>query len=119
MIQALSIAGDVFWILALAIACSMSWAAQKRVPKDLSIPVAFRDEEVLVRAPRLVALWLVPVVAMALGGWLKVESRALDLSVNDAWLWLGVRVTIAPLIAVLHLTQVRKGLEALDREGRL
>jgi hypothetical protein len=119
VIQGLSIAGDVFWILALAIMFSMSWAAQKRVPAGLSVPVAFRDNEVTVRAPKWAALWAVPVLAFALGGWLKVESYAPDLTLNSAWIWLGVRLTVAPLLATLHLTQVRKGLEALDREDRL
>ncbi|MDB5470895.1 MAG: hypothetical protein JWR84_2455 [Caulobacter sp.] len=119
MIQGISIAGDVFWIFSLAIIFSMSWAAQKRVPGDLSIPVVFRGDQVLVRAPKWVALWLVPAIAMAIGAWLKIESRGEDLSLNGAWIWLGVRVTLAPLVATLHLTQVRKGLETLDREDRL
>lgn len=119
MIQGLSIAGDVFWILALAIMFSMSWAAQKRIPAGTSTPVAFRGHEVLVRAPKWAALWAVPAVAFLLGGWLKFQSYAGDLTLNEAWIWLGVRLTVAPLLATLHLTQVRKGLEALDREGRL
>ena len=119
MIQGLSIAGDVFWILALAIMSSMSWAAQKRIPKGASVPVAWRDEAVLVRAPKWAALWLLIVVAFAVGGWMKIESRAPDLGLNGAWIWLGVRLTLAPLLATLHLTQVRRGLETLDGEGRL
>ena len=119
MIQGLSIAGDVFWILALAIMFSMSWAAQKRIPAGLSVPVAFREGEVTLRAPKWAALWAVPGLAFALGGWLKFESYAGDLTLNEAWIWLGVRLTVAPLLATLHLSQVRKGLEALDREDRL
>ena len=119
MIQALSIAGDVFWIVCLAIMSSMSWAAWKRIPTDVSVPVAWRGDAVLVRAPKWAALWLVIVIAFAIGAWLKVESRSPDLSLNAAWIWLGVRLTLAPLLATLHLTQVRKGLETLDREDRL
>ena len=119
MIHALSIAGDVFWILALAIMTSMSWASRKRIADGLSVPVAWRGDEVRLRAPKWAALWAVPVVAFAVGAWLKIESRGEDLSLNGALIWLGVRVTLAPLFATLHLTQVRKGLETLDREGRL
>ncbi|MDO9336835.1 MAG: hypothetical protein Q7T61_10575 [Caulobacter sp.] len=119
MIQGISIAGDVFWILALAIMTSMSWATHRRIPADLSVPVAWRDGAVTLRAPRWAALWLIPVLAFAVGAWLKIESRGVDLTLNGALIWLGVRVTIAPLFAVLHLTQVRRGLETLDREGRL
>jgi hypothetical protein len=119
VVQGLSIAGDVFWILALAIMFSMSWAAQKRIPAGASVPVAFHGQEVTVRAPKWAALWAVPVLAFALGGWFKFESYAADLTLNGAWIWLGVRLTVAPLLATLHLTQVRKGLEALDREDGL
>jgi hypothetical protein len=119
VIHGLSIAGDVFWILALAIMTSMSWAARKRIPGDLSVPVAWREETVILRAPKWAALWLVIVIAFAVGAWLKIESRDPDLTLNGALIWLGVRLTVAPLFAVLHLTQIRKGLETLDREGRL
>jgi hypothetical protein len=119
MIHALSIAGDVFWILALGIMASMSWAAQKKIPPGLSIPVAWRGETVLVRAPKVLALWLILAVCFLLGAWLKFESRAPDLTSNGAIIWLGVRVTLAPLLAVLHLSQVRKALETLEREGAL
>jgi hypothetical protein len=119
VIHGISIAGDVFWILALAIMTSMSWAARKRIPSDLSVPVAWQGETVILRAPKWAALWLVPVIAFAVGAWLKIESRDVDLTLNGALIWLGVRLTVAPLFAVFHLTQVRKGLETLDREDRL
>ncbi len=119
MIQGISIAGDVFWILCLALMTSMSWATRKRIPNGLSVPVAWRGETVIVRAPKWAALWLVIVIAFAIGAWLKIESRAPDLTLNGALIWLGVRLTLAPLFATLHLTQVRKGLETLDREDRL
>lgn len=119
MINALSIAGDVFWILALAIMASMSLAAHNRLPAGLSIPVAWRGEMVLVRAPKLAALWLVLALAFAVGAWLKIESRGLDLTLTGAVIWLGVRMTVAPLLAALHISQVRKGLETLEREGEI
>lgn len=119
MIQGITIAGDVFWILSLAIMSSMSWAAWKRIPKGTSVPVAWRGDTVLVRAPKAAALWLLIVIAVVIGGWMQIQSRDPGLSLNGAWIWLGVRLTLAPLLATLHLGQVRKGLETLDGEGRL
>ena len=111
MIHALSIAGDVFWILALAIMTSMSWASRRRIPDGVSVPVAWRGDEVRLRVPKWAALWLVPVVAFAVGAWLKIESRGEDLSLNGALIWLGVRVTLAPLFAIEAADRV---CEALD-----
>ncbi|MBI1404918.1 MAG: hypothetical protein GC145_02180 [Caulobacter sp.] len=119
MIQALSIAGDVFWIFALGIMASMSWAAWKRIPAGTSVPVVWRGGTVSLRAPKLAALWGVVIASFLLGGWFKIESRSLDLTLSGAVVLLGVRVTLAPLLAVLHMTQVRKALETLDREGAL
>lgn len=119
MIQGLSIAGDVFWILALALMASLSWSARKRIPPGHSVPVAWNKDQVVVRAPKLAALWLFPALVFALGAWFKLESRAPDNTTEIAWIWLGVRATVAPLAALLHMTQVRKGLETLDREGAL
>ncbi len=119
MIQGLSLAGDVFWILCLAVMTSVTWAAQKRIPAGTSVPVAWRGQAVLVRAPKLPALWLVLALAMALGAGLKFESQALDQTEAGAMVLLGVRMTLAPLLAVLQMSQIRRGLESLDAEGQL
>jgi hypothetical protein len=119
MIQGLSLAGDVFWILCLAVMASVTWAAQKRIPAGTSVPVAWRGQAVLVRAPKLPALWLVLTLAMALGVWLKFESLALHQTETGAVILLGVRLTLAPLLAVLQISQVRRGLESLEAEGGL
>ncbi|NBU27043.1 MAG: hypothetical protein EBS42_02165 [Caulobacteraceae bacterium] len=119
MIQGLSLAGDVFWILCLAVMASVTWAAQKRIPAGTSVPVAWRGQAVLVRAPKLPALWLVLTLAMVLGVWLKFESLALHQTEAGAVILLGVRLTLAPLLAVLQISQVRRGLESLEAEGGL
>jgi len=119
MIQGLSLAGDVFWILCLAVMASVTWAAQKRIPAGTSVPVAWRGQAVLVRAPKLPALWVVLALAMALGVWLKLESRALHQTETGAVILLGVRLTLAPLLAVLQISQVRRGLESLEAEAGL
>ena len=119
MIQGLSIAGDVFWILALGIMASMSWGASKRIPGGLSIPVVGRGDQVLLRAPKLVALWALVVLAFVIGALMKVESRSPDIELTAAIVWLGARVTLAPLMALLHLTQLRKSVDILEREGAI
>ncbi|MDO8295254.1 MAG: hypothetical protein Q7T19_02320 [Caulobacter sp.] len=119
MIQALSIVGDVFWILALALMCSLSWGAWKRIGPETQVPVAWKDAAVSARVHRLPALWLLPLLAFAGGVWLKFESRAGGLGLDGALIALGVRVTLAPLLAVLHLSQVRRGLATLEAEGQL
>ncbi|MFZ5668179.1 MAG: hypothetical protein ACOY4K_01665 [Pseudomonadota bacterium] len=119
MIHVLSIVGDAFWILALALMSSLSWSAWKRIPADVPVPVVWRGAAVAVRAHRLAALWLVPALAFAAGVWLKFESRAPGLDLGGALIALGVRVTLAPLLALLHLSNVRRGLQVLGAEGQL
>jgi hypothetical protein len=119
VIHALSIAGDVFWILALAVMSSLSWGAWKRIGPGTPAPVAWKGDVVAIRAHRLPALWLVPALAFAAGAWLKFESRAPGLGLDGALIVLGVRVTLAPLVAVLHLGQVRRALRTLEAEGEL
>ena len=119
MIHTLSILGDAFWIMALALMCSLSWSAWRRVPADVRVPVVWKGAAVTTRAHRLPALWLVPALAIATGVWLKFESRAPGLELDGALIALGVRLTLAPLAAVLHMNQVRRGLMTLDAEGQL
>lgn len=119
MIHTLSIVGDVFWILALAMMASLSWASWKRIAPGTAVPVAWKDATVSVRAHRLPALWLVPGLAFAAGAWLKFESRESGIDLDGAILTLGVRATLAPLVAVLHMGQVRRALATLEAEGSL
>jgi hypothetical protein len=119
VIQALSIIGDAFWIMVLALVCSLSWGAWKRIAPETKVPVAWKDNAVSARAHRLPALWLVPALAIAAGMWLKLESRAPGLDTNEALIVLGVRLTLAPLVALLHMTQVRRALATLGDEGQL
>ena len=115
----LSIVGDAFWIMALALMFSLSWNSWKRVAPETRVPVAWKDQIVSARVHRLPALWLVPALAFALGAWLKFESRAPGLDLQGGVIVLGVRLTLAPLAAVLHMTQLRRALATLEAEGQL
>lgn len=119
MVHGLSYAGDVFWILGLALVSALSWGAWKRIPAEAKVPVAWKGDTPTARAHRLPALWLVPVLAFAIGVWLKFESRAPGIDLNGALIALGVRATLAPLIAVLHMGQIRRALATLEAEGAL
>lgn len=118
MIQGLSIAGDVFWIVALALMASFTLAVWKRLGPDARVPVLWRRDEVLMRAPRAVALLAIPVGASLIGAWLKIESRAPHLDLTGALVVLGVRVTLAPLFALLQVGRLQKALALLDGETR-
>lgn len=115
----LSIFGDAFWIMALAVMFSLSWNSWKRIAPDTRVPVAWKDQVVSARVHRLPALWLVPALAFALGAWLKFESRAPGLDLQGGVILLGVRLTLAPLAALLHISQLRRGLATLEAEGQL
>ncbi|MES2035033.1 MAG: hypothetical protein V4466_12730 [Pseudomonadota bacterium] len=119
MIHGLSIAGDVFWILALALIASFTLAAWKRLPADVSVPMLWKGMTATIRAPRPVALLTLPILAFLIGLWLKVESRSIGLDVTGALIGLGVRVTLAPLFALLHVGRVQKALQILEAEGAL
>lgn len=119
MIHTLSIIGDVFWILCLALMSALSWSAWKRIAAQTPVPIIWKGDVVTVRAHRLPALWLVPVLAFAAGVWLKFESRAPGISLDDALIAMGVRLTVAPLVAVLHMNQVRRAMITLEDEGAL
>jgi len=119
VIHFLSILGDAFWIMALALMCSLSWSSGKKIPAGTKVPVAWKGAIATTRVDRFSALWVVPILAIAAGVWLKFESRAPGLDINGALIALGVRLTVAPLLAVLHLSQVRRALATLAAEGQL
>lgn len=111
MIQGLSIAGDVFWIVALALMASVSLATWKLLPPDARLPVLWRDMTATLSAPKAVGLLAIPVAAFAVGAWLKIESRAEHLETTSALIVLGIRVTIAPLLALLHITRTHRAMQ--------
>ena len=119
MIFALTIAGDVFWILALALMASFTLAAWKRIPAGSSVPVLWKGLSATARLPRWAALLSLPVGAFLIGAWLQVESREPGLDLTGALIVLGVRATLAPLLAVLHLGRVQKALAILEAEDAL
>lgn len=119
MIRGLAIAGDAFWIVAMALMASFTLAAWKRIPADAKVPVLWSGQTVTRRAPRWLALLALPVVAFLIGAWFQVISRAPDMDLAGALIGLGVRVSLAPLLVLLHLGRVQKALQFLEAEDGL
>jgi|GEM_PF-645706 len=119
MIRGLAITGDVFWVVALALMASFTLAAWKRIPADARVPVLWKGLTPTYRLPRWAALLTLPVLAFLIGAWLQVESRSRGLDATGAVIGLGVRMTLAPLFALLHMGRIAKALQILDAEGGL
>lgn len=119
MLRGLYIAGDVFWIVALALMASFTLAAWKRIPADASVPVLWNGMIASRRLPRWAALLLLPVASFLVGAWLQVESRSPTLDLQGAVILLGIRATLAPLLMVLHIGRVQRALAILEAEDGL
>jgi hypothetical protein len=116
----LTIAGDVFWILALSIMASTSRAAWGRMTKDTLVPMTFtQDGRPGVRLKRNIALLALPVAAFIVGLLLVAFNRNLPAGGNQGLILFGVRATAAALLALAHLRWLKAALDALDAEGAL
>ncbi|MBI1683546.1 hypothetical protein [Caulobacter hibisci] len=111
--------GDVLWILALSIMAGASRMAWRRIPKGEATPVAWAPKgETLLRLPRGPALVLLPAGAFAISLYLLVESRQAE-GLTLQLTMLGLRATLAAILAVIHLSQVRRALNQLAAEGKI
>lgn len=120
MIHGLSIFGDVFWILALALMAGFSWTSAKRMPPAAQVPFMWdRQGHVARRLPKLWALWLLPAGAFVLSVALKLQSRKVGLDMEGAVMTLGVRAVLAALISLFHIMRVQRALGVMRDEGQL
>jgi hypothetical protein len=116
----LSLVGDVFWIAALALMAGASRWAWGQIKPDARVPMGWsKTGEPRFRFPRAVALIGLIAVAFLVGGYLKVESLSPRLGSDTVIIIFLVRLTAAPLFAVIHLIQVRRALITLGDEGQL
>ena len=114
----LSLAADAVWILVMALIASSSRAAMQRIAADVAVPMQFSLKgEVNWRAPRNIAFGVMIGVPLVLGLILLVVGRRAE--PQDFLLIFLVRMTAAPLLAVVHLAWLKVVLEVLAREGRL
>lgn len=120
MQQALSLIGDVFWIGALALMAGSARWAWGRIKPGVAVPMGWdKAGEPRFRAPKVVALAGLTIVAFAIGAYLKIESLQLGLPRDTMIILFLVRLTAAPLFALIQLTQVRRALISLGQEGQL
>ncbi|MBO9707190.1 MAG: hypothetical protein J7521_03160 [Caulobacter sp.] len=115
----LGVIGDVLWILTLSIMAGASRMAWSKIRKDVKVPMLWSPAGATVwRAPRGVALVLLPVVALLLSLWLLVGSRQ-PMDPIVAVMLLCVRAILAAIFATVHLIQVRRALNQLAAEGQI
>ena len=116
----LSLVGDVFWIAALALMAGASRWAWGQIKPDAKVPMGWtKAGEPRLRAPRAPALIGLIAVAFLVGAYLKVESLSPRMGFDTQVIIFLVRLTAAPLFAVIHLIQVRRALVTLGEEGQL
>ena len=116
----LSLFGDVFWIGALSLMAGSSRWAWGKIPKGLRVPIHWhRDGAATLRLGKLVGLTGLVVIAFAIGAYMKIESLSPRLGMDTLIIVFLVRLTAAPLFAVIHLIQVRRALITLAGEGQL
>jgi hypothetical protein len=110
----LNVVGDALWIVSLSIQAAASRAAWGRIAPGTPTPLVLG-----LRAPRAVALCLVPAIAFVVGAGLLVLYRDAAPWSDEAWLLFGVRATAAALFALAHLRWLTGALATLGREGAL
>ena len=120
MQHGLSLFGDIFWIGALALMAGCSRWAWPQIKSGARIPIQWRrDGTPSLRLGKALGLWGLVVIAFAIGAYMKVESLSLRLGTETILIVFLVRLTAAPLFAIIHLIQVRRGLISLAGEGQL
>ncbi len=120
MQYALSLIGDVFWIAALALMAGSARWAWGQIKPGARVPMGWtKTGAPRFRAPKAVALAGLVVVAFVVGAYLKIESLSLALGHDTIIIVFLVRLTAAPLFAVIQLMQVRRALITLAEEGQL
>jgi len=72
-----------------------------------------------VRLSKGVGLIGLVVIAFVIGAYMKIESLSGVHGFETLMIVFLVRMTAAPLFAVIHLIQVRRALITLDEEGQL
>ena len=120
MQHTLSLIGDVFWIAALALMAGSARWAWGRIKPGVKPPMGWsKTGETRFRAPKAVALAGLVTVAFVIGAYLKFASLSPALNFNTIIIVFLVRLTAAPLFALIQLMQVRRALLTLAQEDQL
>ena len=117
---ALTLLGDVVWILALSVMAQATRAAWLRIAPETKVPMSFRqDGSPGLRLGRNIALLALPTAGFVVGLLLVVFNRNMAAQPQTAPILFGVRVVAAGLVAVAHTRWLQAALETLKHEGAL
>jgi hypothetical protein len=116
----LRIVGDAMWILALTLMASASRAAWGKIAPGARVPLIVTGAgRVLARAPRTVALCLIPGTAFVVGAALLFAHGLMGVAGQAALIVFGLRLAVAPLFVLVHLRWLSGALTRLAQEGAL
>ncbi|HEX8234113.1 MAG TPA: hypothetical protein VF559_12310 [Caulobacteraceae bacterium] len=119
MEAALQIGGDLLWVIALTVMASASRTGFRTIPQGVGVPMLWDGKHVVaLRLPRTPALTLLPAAAFVLGLVFLYMSHGAG-TVEFQVIWFGIKATLAPLIALLHLSHVKRAIQTLGAEKRL
>ena len=96
--------GDALWVIALTIMFAASKRAWGETTTRATLPFLGG------RAPRAIALWMLPVASFAASLWLLLQAR--EAQSDMILLVFGVRATLSALLAMLHLRWVEQALKS-------
>ena len=94
--------GDGLWVAALTIMFAASRHASRRTPNQPRVRYLGGS------APRLIALWAVPVASFAISLWPAIQARGA--TEEGSFVIFGLRAIGASLLALLHLRGLRDAL---------
>jgi hypothetical protein len=111
---------DGLWIAALAIMSSVSRQSFVRIMPSAKVPMQFGiDGAPNWRASRLIAVGFTPIIACGVWLVLLTIGQTAPAGSSERTLMLGIRVFIAPVLCLIHLSHMRQALKVLAQEGQL
>jgi hypothetical protein len=111
--------GNSAWIVAMALIASMSLGAWKKIKLGAEVPVTFgRDGKPNWRASRGTAFGLRVGWPFLVGAVLMAMDR-FNKDTNIVLLSFGMRVFLASIFPLVHLTWLKAAMNVLDEEGQL
>jgi hypothetical protein len=120
MQHGLSLFGDIFWIGALAVMSGCSRWAWRKIAPDARVPIHWSaDGQPALRVGKALGLIGLVAIAFVIGAYMKVQSLSPRLGTDTLIIVFLVRLSAAPLFAVIHLMQVRRAMLTLAQEGKV
>jgi hypothetical protein len=104
-VAALSYIGDALWVIVLTImfqASRQAWS-RTRPGETLRLPMG--------EIGRGLGIWALPGAAFAFSLWLALQAREQAVEADLAVIVFGVRATVGPLLALLHLHWLKAAMD--------